>query len=217
MNKWITGIFLLITIGANAQIEKGSILIGGTGRFSADKSDQDEAFFKQNYKQTQYAVEPKSGIFVMDKLAVGLTVSLQHQKQDQYVYSINPLYETITNTENKISQFAVGPFLRYYLLPAKQKINLFSEIGWTYGKEKTRIESAQALSPAFGSGGMPSYSTSVAKSEYNVNTFSVLAGPVLFINPKVSFELSVGYSIAKVKTQERKSFSIGTGFLVYIK
>lgn len=217
MNKWITVLFLLITIGANAQMEKGTILIGGTGRFSADKSDQDEAFYKQNFKQTQYAVEPKSGIFVMDRLAVGLTVSVQHLKQDQYVYSLNPLYESMTNTESKTSQFAIGPFLRYYLFPAKQKINLFSEIGWTYGKEKTRIESAQALSPSFGSGGMPSFSTSVATSEYNVNTFSIQAGPVVFINPKVSFELSIGYAIAKVKAQERKSFSVGTGFLIYLK
>lgn len=211
------GISLLIAIGANAQMEKGSMLIGGTGRFSADKSDQDEAFFKQNFKQTQYAVDPKFGIFVMDRLAAGLTVSIQHLKQDQYVYSINPLYESMTNTENKTSQFAIGPFLRYYLLPAEQKINLFSEVGWTYGQEKTRMETGQALSPTFGSGGSPSFSTSVSTAKYNVNTFSLSAGPVLFITPKVSFELSIGYSIAKVKAQERKSFSVGTGFLVYLK
>lgn len=216
MRLYLMTLLVFSALISNAQLKKGQFLLGGAGNFSWQKSDQDEPFFKQDYKETQLTLEPKLGYFVIDRLAVGLKIGYSHVKQDQYLFAITPLYETETYSISKVNQFAIGPFLRYYFLPEQKRLNLFAEAGWTYGKEKANTNSKQATGPVLGTGGSPVYSESKTEVKNSVNTFSINAGPVIFVSPNVSFELSLGYAYAKVKGQARNGIAIGTGFLVYL-
>lgn len=208
---------LLSVLFSEAQLKKNQILLGGAGNFSRQKANQEEAFFKQEYKETQLTLEPKVGLFVIERLAIGIKGGYQHVNQDQYLFSVTPLYESETYSYSKVNQFAVGPFVRYYFLPEKKKINVFSEAGLTFGGEKTKLRTRQVTGPVLGTGGQPTYSESTSEAKSNVHTFSIQAGPVLFLGPNVSFELSLGYSYAKIRSQSRNGIAAGTGFVVYLK
>jgi hypothetical protein len=100
-------------------------------------------------------LNPAAGYFFIDKFAGGL----------KFAYAVsNPKgYKATT-------QYLAGPFLRYYFLPANQKVNIFFD--GTYG---------------FGS----------AHNEYgsfNSNMYVFAAGPAIFLNPHTALEFAVNYS-----------------------
>lgn len=102
---------------------------------------------------------------------------------------------------------------------AQNKFNAFAEAAYSYSFEKTTSRTQQAYQPA---GGSPSYSESQIESKYRANNYSLMAGPVLFLSPKVSFELSVGYTYGegtdKLSNYDRKisRVAFGNGFDVYL-
>src|SRR3989337_2214932 len=78
--------FLVFTLAASAQTEKGSWLVGGNVEVNTAEDD------------TQIDFSPNAGYFLLDNLAVGARVGLNYRKQET----------------TKTTSLGFGPFARYY-------------------------------------------------------------------------------------------------------
>ena len=108
MKKLITLLVLVfITLQTNAQIEKGTWLLGGSASFSSNATT---GAGNSNFTTV---ISPMAGYFIKDKLAIGTQVAFQSQSS---VYS----------------SFSIAPFVRYYFLPKDKKLNLFGNGSFGY-------------------------------------------------------------------------------------
>lgn len=93
-----------------------------------------------------------------------------------------------------ITSFA--PFVRYYFIPAskEQKVNIFADAAFGFGSE--------------GSG----------DNKSNVNGYSFMAGPAIFLNPHTALELTLGYSSMKFEDDPDRynTFKINIGFQIHL-
>jgi len=150
----------------------------------------------------------------MDRFVAGLRLNVSHFKTKDKRSGTTPFYAFEYFGETTVSGDGIGGFARYYLFQPKNKFNAFTEVAYSYSSEKTKSIERQTTQS---SGGLPTHSESRTESKLNVNYYSLMAGPVLFISPKVSFELSAGYTIGKITNQEQTigRVTIGTGFQVF--
>lgn len=100
-----------------AQLQKGKWLVGGSGSYSAAKSEGNKA--------SSIEVSPAVGYFFFTKGVGGLR---GNYGSDTYTYTGTSRY----------TNFSVSPFLRYYLLSSDQRVNLFGDVayGFAWGKER---------------------------------------------------------------------------------
>ncbi|MEJ8844619.1 outer membrane beta-barrel protein [Lacibacter sp. H375] len=93
-----------------------------------------------------------------------------------------------------ITSFA--PFVRYYFIPAskEQKVNVFADAAYGFGSE--------------GSG----------DNKSNVNGYSFMAGPAIFLNPHTALEFTLGYSSMKFEDDPDRynTFKINIGFQIHL-
>lgn len=68
-------LFLIITITANSQINKGQFLVGGSISFTATKTASAPSP-SDYYKTTNLFITPNIGYFIVDKLAAGARLDL---------------------------------------------------------------------------------------------------------------------------------------------
>jgi hypothetical protein len=99
-----------------SQTTQGSLTLGGGFRFTSDKAD----YYSE--QTTSFNFQPSAGYFVVDNLAVGLTLSMTSTK-----------YEFINNGGSKRSEFVVGPFARYYKFTSNEKFAFTGEAGFLFG------------------------------------------------------------------------------------
>lgn len=160
-------------------------MVGGSGSFSS--KDQN------GIKSSSINLSPNVGYFFLDKLAAGMDVGFYTSKT-----KFGP------TDKSRLTGYGISPFVRYYVLPASNKVNLFAEgsYGWASGKSKT--------SSGF---------TNASKS--HAYTFS--AGPVFFINQNVAIEISAGYTKSNSKQldyvsskSEDKSLHVSIGFQIHL-
>ncbi len=143
---------------ADCQITKGNWMIGGAASFKSSKYD----FGGVSSKQTLVQLSGDVGYFIIDKFAIGLKLGYERTGING---SSNPLNNVNANTYN------IGPFARYYFLPAEKYVNIFSELSYQYGLMKTSQGASQ-----------------------NSNNFSGLVGCAAFFNSSVALEFTLGYS-----------------------
>ncbi|MDR1516882.1 MAG: hypothetical protein LBS52_02075 [Dysgonamonadaceae bacterium] len=104
---WATCVALLCSAGiANAQIEEGSTLVGGS------LANAQLTFGSAG--KTSILLTPKVGYFIQDNVAVGGQVKLGASK----VKNVKAIYE-----------YGVGAFGRYYLGPGEQGVDNFLQHG----------------------------------------------------------------------------------------
>lgn len=171
---------------ASAQINKGQFLVGGNASFK----------YEDSYgKSSEFNVSPGAGYFFLDKLAGGLKMDFSGRT-------------TYSNGE-KISRsrgYGVSPFVRYYVLPATNKLNVFAQA--TYGWGKTSYKN-------------PFDDISLYKT--NKNSYSFTAGPVFFLSRHVALEFTAGYHHSTVKDNlvnngklVTKGFQTGVGLQIHL-
>lgn len=169
---------------SNGQITKGNWLVGGSGSFNSTTAEGNSNGITTTSKGSSIQINPNVGYFVSDKFAVGL---------NPYVSFGNP-----EGSNNNSFGFGIGPFARYYFLKADKSINVFSHIGYNYGKGYRNSESVN-----------------------DSNNFVVKAGPVLYFNDSVGLELTLDYNISNINynssTTDFKTFSIGLGFQIHLE
>ena len=180
--------FTTIITSAFTQLNKGQFLTGGNISFSSSKYGDEDIY---RNKATTFQVSPDIGYFIFDKLAVGGKVGLSF-------YKSTTNYEgTLEYSSNSVN---LSPFVRYYILSKKQKINLFTEVDYTYIKTKEKNLGSSEVFKRTGSG------------------YTVSAGPVLFLNPNVALELTLSYNSSKYKNDMYSTyiFMTGVGFQIHL-
>mgnify|MGYP002778328084 FL=1 len=111
----------LLAVTAQAQINKGQVLAGGTISFESTKRGD-------NYKSTDLTFAPNLGYFFINNLAGGLRIHLNSSTSEVGIVEVES------------SSTAVAPFLRYYFLPAGRTINVFADAAYGAGNNKVEEE-----------------------------------------------------------------------------
>lgn len=116
---------VLLSFVSNAQISKGSILLGGGLSLSSSKPDNN------TYKSTGFTISPSAGIAIKENKVLGLQLSYGHSNFDN---NNNP-------GDGHSNSYGASVFLRNYLSVAKN-LYLFGQgqAGFGYNKSET-IES----------------------------------------------------------------------------
>lgn len=109
MKKPLLSIFLsLVVFGANAQISRGSFLLGGSIGFNSMSSKYiSNGVTTPQGTTTTFSVIPQAGYFLSDQIAagIGLTINSISYKANGASTSLNS------------SRFLFSPFVRYYFPP----------------------------------------------------------------------------------------------------
>jgi hypothetical protein len=163
MKKTLLSTLVVLTLhfSLHAQLSKGSWLVGGSVGFTSSTTNEPY----EQYTATSISIAPKAGYFLIDRLAAGLTLgtSFNHQHYDNSNIIPNSYTDNI---------YGVGPFLRYYFLPAQKPANILLEVGDQY-----EWISATGLN-----------------ATPHLNSFGFAAGPAFFLNPSVALECTIGYT-----------------------
>jgi len=151
MKKHLIAFAIIVSsYGASAQINKGQVMVGGNLSFNSSKyGDVDES------KITTFQFNPNIGYFFIDNLAGGLRLSFSSIKEE--------------GEEDAYSELLAAPFVRYYWLPATQKVNVFADASYGFGSVGT-------------------------DDKTSFNQWSVMVGPAIFLTPNTALEFSVGYT-----------------------
>ena len=84
----------MLFLAADAQTDKGDWMVGGYFRLNTSDNN------------TEISLTPNAGLFVVDNLAVGGNIGLNHT----------------TSGNNKYTSFGIVPFVRYYFTTETQKV-----------------------------------------------------------------------------------------------
>ncbi|MDQ3682596.1 MAG: outer membrane beta-barrel protein [Bacteroidota bacterium] len=150
MKKIFLVAFAFISIVADAQIYKGQFMVGGNAGFQTSKGED----APDDSRVTTVEFNPNVGYFFIDNLAGGLRLSLSSYKEK--------------GEDEGFTSLLAAPFIRYYFLPAVQKVNLFADASFGAG--------------SFGGDDKESF-----------NQFSISAGPAVFLTPNTALEFGIGY------------------------
>jgi hypothetical protein len=158
-------LFSIVAIISHAQLTKGSWLIGGSASFESTKYTGDD-----DNTTTLVQVMPGAGYFFMDKLAGGLRTSLAYKSNDG----------------DSFRDLGIGPFARYYFLPAVKTTNVFAEAHFLVGSEKYKNFDAESKT-----------------------RFGVAAGPAFFLNKHIAVEAMLYWQSLKHAGDEGRYNSVG--------
>ena len=177
---------ITITTISFSQLNKNQFLIGGNASFSSSKYGGGSPL---EYKLTSTQIAPNAGFFILSKLAVGGKVSLGYEK-----------YKSSYTTNSNSTQLL--PYVRYYILSPKQKVNLFTEVDYNYTISKWKGMSGEVLQV----------------NKIKEAGYTIMAGPVFFISPSIAIELSLSFTSSKAKGSPyfTDTFMTGLGFQVHL-
>ncbi len=159
-----------------AQVNQGQWLVGGNASFSSSKLG--------DFKTTTFEFAPNAGYFFINNFAGGLRVNVQSVKE-----------ELDGGQDGKSSSTMVAPFVRYYFLPAAQKVNVFADASYGFGSMKSDGSSSRSISG-----------------------FSVMAGPAIFLSPNTALEITLGYNSTKMENVDdrQNTLQFGAGFQIHL-
>lgn len=200
MKMFLTSIVLIFSLTAKCQLDKGTWLINGTGNFSSSNYNFKNTVQNTTQKSTSLNIKlsPSISFFVIDKLTIGLKPSISFEKEDGGDVYNNNGNIIASGGNSKITRFDIGPYIRYYLLQKEKQVNLFGEIGYQYGIDKS------------------------SGFKINRNIFFINAGAEVFFNSSVGLEFTLGYLTKKetnvaVSTQKQNTIQLGIGFNFHLQ
>jgi len=155
-------------------------MVGGNGRLESQKRTLN--YF--DAKGFNIDLSPNVGYFFIDKFAGGIRARFASNKVE---YSGSVAKSTLVG---------IGPFLRYYLLPIDNRVNLFAESAYQY----------------------LNYSGNSGASN-NANIFTFSAGPVIYFNTSVGIEFTVNYELNRNDDANTKAntFFLNIGFQIHLE
>lgn len=136
-NKLVFAALLCIfSFKANAQTEKGKVMLGGFASFSTHK------FEGQSVRKTIiFNTSLRSGYFIKNNLAIGLGLEYNHQRdKENNPDNIDVRYKQIQRS------YGLSPFTRYYF-NINEKFKIFNELS-IYGRIGDSKDESQP-SPAY--------------------------------------------------------------------
>ena len=190
-------LIVLMMTNATAQTSKGDWLIGGTVSFNFTTSSEDFDAFDtiaatsdEGPHTINTTINPGAGYFIADHFAVGLGVAWQY-------YSTKDFFgNTDDYLQIRSSQFAVGPFARYYCITTEHFL-FYTEVSISaaFGKQETENTELTVQSPV-----------------YHTKAFSAAIAPAatILVTPKFGIEIGVGnlsFVTSSQKTEGNPAFS----------
>ncbi len=168
MKKIITAASLLALFScAKAQTEKQDWMVGGQLRLNTSNHN------------TEIAFEPTAGIFIINNLAFGGNFMLDYSKTG----------------DTKVTNFGIGPFLRYYFTNANVRPILHGS--FDYLSQKVKVPGSSSTNSGL--------------------NFFLGGGAAIFVSDQVSLDILMGYDHTKYKHFEGSSgFALTVGFQVYL-
>jgi hypothetical protein len=210
-------LFFILSSSVHSQINKGQWIVGGTADFSHSHASSTTNMVSSDNKITNLESSPGGGYFFMDQLCAGIRVGVTTSKSKQIIDGrSNPLLSNYYSAESKITGLAFSPFVRYYLLAPSRKLNVFADASYAYNHNKIKTETYQEFTVPGNQ--FPTITSSTSDNKYKTHSYSIAAGPALFLNPKVSLELTLGYTFSKYEDsdQSANTFVLGAGFQVHL-
>jgi hypothetical protein len=118
MKKLLLSLVLLLGVhaGAQAQTEKGNLLVGGSG-FAAGTPNFEG---RDRYMELEASMSPRVGYFVADQLCLGALVPLQYTRQSSYTL------------RRRWLGAGVNPFIRSYVGSSATRLVLEARGGINY-------------------------------------------------------------------------------------
>lgn len=202
--KFLFIITLLISMTANAQLDKKMWLVGGSGSFNSYK--QDYTLTVQNTSEfihirrtiNEFEIDPKVGYFIIDNLVLGIVTSIITEKDNSTTISGN-----VGGGSSRSIRFSAGPFVRYYLLDKDKPINIITEINYQLGFLNLN---------------------ELPKEKGSINKFTFLIGPEIFFNSTAGVEILLGYKSYEEKMNssivpsiKNKGFYLAIGFQIHLE
>ena len=183
----LLSIILLFSIAAKSQITKGNWMIGGNANFSFSSINTETGITKT----TTINLAPNIGYFFVDKFAGGIRLS---------VYKNHIKFGQPNNNSTTFSNYRIGPFVRYYFLPADKQYNILTEINYQFGNEKVETNTSSG-------------------TNIKSNVFSFSAGPVIYFNSSVGIEFLLNYSSSgnNINSSRGSSLGIGIGLQIHLE
>lgn len=180
---------------AQGNVNKGDWMIGGDAGYNSSKMEYPGS--TSDDKSSTFNLSPNVGYFFIKQLAGGLRI---------VVSSTTEKYKSGTTTfEDKESYSLIGPFVRYYFLPATQKVNIFADATYGFGSNKS--------TPSGGS-----------STKSDLNGYGLTGGVAIFLLPSVAIELALKYQSLENKYKSgsstievaNKSFGGGIGLQIHL-
>ena len=193
-----TTYILLITLSifsvAQAQTEKGKLLVGATTTLNAgiiEHSRIRDNVSTLSERITRFSLTPYAGYFIKDNLALGVQLSVSFSNRKDYDY----------NSKLRETSLAFSPFIQYYF--GAKKVRPFVNASGGIGSYKNTYI---ASSPEYNS-----------ESTTTIFTYSLGAGVGFFLNDMISIDLEIGYGRISSKIEEdlkgiQNAFALNTGF-----
>jgi hypothetical protein len=181
MKKVLFATLLMGSVSAafsQSNINQGDWMLGGDAGFSSQKQG--------DYKTTSFGIAPNVGYFFISNLAGGLRLETSSEKTEA------------GSLEAKSTGYALAPFVRYYFLPASQKVNLFADASFGFGKNK--------------------YESGIVDNESKFTQLGIKAGPAIFLTPATALEITLNYNSTKIKDVEdrKNAFGVNLGLQIHI-
>jgi hypothetical protein len=114
---------LLCTTACHAQLEKGTWLLGGSGKFFSYKSQYSTDTYVNESNYTQIDISSNIGLFLIEKLGLGIRPTLSSFKGGT----------TDGGIGSNIKRYWIGPFMRYYFLEKDRESNIIGDLSYQVG------------------------------------------------------------------------------------
>ena len=176
-------IIIVCSLDANSQITKAYWLVGGNA--SLDSREPGSISTYSSSDQLMLNASCNVGYFIADKIVIGIKPTyngIWYFQDNPTVYQSNLL--------------GVGPFVRYYLRDKDEKVNVFSELSYQYGKE---------------------WGNHSQRTDYT-NRITPMLGCAAFINECIAVEITLGYSSIYYVGFKGANYSVvaGIGFQFHL-
>jgi len=112
----------LISLNSEAQLDKATWLVGGSGSFSSTTNTFNSGSINLNSDVTEINITPNVGYFVLDKFAAGLKLSYTVSKTKEF-----------QGAYGNQQRFDIGPFARYYVLDKEKIFNILTDASYQFG------------------------------------------------------------------------------------
>ena len=141
MKKFVLGllVFQLFTFAANAQIEKGSVFLGGRVNYNHNKNDSESRIYDPSVVTTndiqinQFTFNPQIGYTLNNSLVIGTYIQIYSYKATSDRIQISDGATTGFEYLDKNNSFIVGFFVRKYV-PFSERFSAFGELDAGIGK-----------------------------------------------------------------------------------
>jgi hypothetical protein len=124
--RYISSFLILSVFFSNvqAQLSKGTWLLGGTASLSATRNSYSSTVINSTWDEVNIKILPSIGYFLADKFSVGFRPGYTKIKAE----TAGP--GGGNTNENRLD---FGLFTRYYFINADKSFNVLSDVGYQYG------------------------------------------------------------------------------------